>query len=136
MVALNERHGATPAPVGAIFLIGFGHGLHDTDQSAMHLGGGQFWASYLIPCSILSGCAFRPNRIRGFRSQANGGGWDIAAEAGSGPPSVAALRFLANPLRFVSALHRPLANQAALQVKTGMAAAGTEGLALIRNRLF
>ena len=46
MVALNERHGATPAPVGAIFLIGFGHGLHDTDQSAMHLGGGQFWASY------------------------------------------------------------------------------------------
>ena len=100
MVALNERLGIMPTPVGAIFLIGFGHGLHDTDQSAMQLGGGQFWASYLIPCSILSGCAFRPNRIRGFRSRANGGGWDVAAEAGSGPPSVAALRFSANPSAF------------------------------------
>ena len=41
-----------PTPVGAIFLIGFGHGLHGSHQSAMQLGGGQFWASYLIPCSI------------------------------------------------------------------------------------
>ena len=29
-------------------------------------------------------------------------------------PSVAALRFLANPLRFVSALYRPLAREAAI----------------------
>ena len=66
MVGLKGRLGIVPTPVGAIFLIGFGHGLHGTHQSAMQLGGGQFWASYLIPCSIRSGCPFRPNRIRGF----------------------------------------------------------------------
>ena len=52
VVGLNERLGIVPTPVGAIFLIGFGHGLHGADQSAMQLGGGQFRASYLMPCSI------------------------------------------------------------------------------------
>ena len=50
VVGLKERLGIVPTPVGAIFLIGFGHGLHGTHQSAIQLGGGQFWASYLPPC--------------------------------------------------------------------------------------
>ena len=73
VVGLKERLVFLPTLVGAIFLIGFGHGLHGTHQSAMQLGGGEFWASYLILCSILSGCPFRINRIRGFRSRANNG---------------------------------------------------------------
>ena len=66
MVGLNERLGIVLTPVGAIFLVGFGHGLHGTHQSAMQLRGGQFWASYLIPCSIGVWVRFRANKIRGF----------------------------------------------------------------------
>ena len=58
---------------GAIFLVGFGHGLQGAHQSAMQLGGGQFWASYLIPCSICLGGRFGPIETRGFRSRANSG---------------------------------------------------------------
>ena len=36
-----------------------------------------------------------------------------------GPPSLTALRFLANPLRFVSALYRPLAREASSQAPIG-----------------
>ena len=36
----------------AIFLVGFGHGVQGAHESAMQLRGGQFWASYLLPCPM------------------------------------------------------------------------------------
>ena len=69
MVGLKGRLGIVPTPVGAIFLVGFGHGLHGAHQSAIQLGGGQFWASYLMPCSIRLGAHFDPIKIGVFEAE-------------------------------------------------------------------
>ena len=60
------------------------------------------------------GAHFDPIELGVFEAKLTRLDGKVAAEAGLGPPSVAALRFPANPLGFVSALYRPLAKEAAI----------------------
>jgi hypothetical protein len=66
MAGLNERLGIMPTPEGAISLVSFGDGLAGAYESTMQLGGGQFRAGYLAPCSLGFEWRFRANKIRGF----------------------------------------------------------------------
>jgi hypothetical protein len=82
-----------------------------------------------IDGSVGFGCRFRVNRINGFRG-ANHGGRKVRASL----QTVAAQAFATNELVLGLALHRLLADEAALAVIAGMATAGAKCLARVRYR--